>query len=67
MKNNGGIKIPYIKIANKYWRQHGCFWEVCMTNSKSSDVTFSFGRAIRLWLWYWGVNPKIAFWSPFSK
>lgn len=67
MKNNGGIKIPYIKISNKYWRDKGCFWTVTATNSTSADVTYSFGMAIRLWLWYCGVNPKIAFWSPFKK
>ena len=58
----GGIKIPYIRLSNKYWRERGCKWTI-VGRGNTCDVTHSLGHAIRYLLWHWGVPAKIAFWG----
>ena len=58
----GGIKIPYIKLSNKFWRERGCKWTI-VGRGNTYDVTHSLHIAIRYLLWHWGVPAKIAFWG----
>jgi hypothetical protein len=56
------MKLPYIKKAT--WEKElypGAKWIVVEREYNTYDACMTLCDAIRYWLWYLGVPPKIAF------
>ena len=53
-------KIKYLSDDDWYYINWGYRWKV--VDKHSTNLTYTLSDAIRYWLWYCGVSPKIAFW-----